>query len=135
MEIVTCRKCGKLFNHIRGQLICPVCQKEAEEKFTEVKQYIYEHPKVGVRELSEACEVSSTQINRWIREERLCFSDDSPITINCESCGASIRTGRLCHSCKSKLSDEIAGAAGAGKGVAVKKVRETKNNKMRFLDS
>lgn len=136
MEIATCRNCGKIFNHIRGQLLCPTCQKELDGKFKEVKKYIYDHPKVGMRELSEECGVTVTQINRWIREERLCFAEDSPITINCESCGASIRTGRFCHSCKSKLSDEIAGAAGIHKEEpAVKKMRETKENKMRFLDS
>lgn len=45
----------------------------------EVKKYVREHPNVDVKELSEEMDVSVRQINRWVREERLVFSDDSPV--------------------------------------------------------
>lgn len=135
MEILTCKRCGKLYNYIQGQRICPACQKEMDEKFKEVKKFIYEHPRVGIHELAETCEVSIAQINRWIREERLSFTDDSPITINCETCGAQIRTGRYCNSCKNHLTNQMAHAAGMNKEKPRQEPRRAKENKMRFLDN
>ena len=79
MEIISCKECGKLFNFIRGQRICPACSRKLEDKFMEVKKYVREHPDVDVKELSEEMDVSVRQINRWVREERLVFSDDSPV--------------------------------------------------------
>ena len=37
MEIVSCKECGKLFNFIRGQRICPACSRKLEDKFMEVR--------------------------------------------------------------------------------------------------
>ena len=37
MEIVSCKECGKLFNFIRGQRICPACSRKLEDKFMEVQ--------------------------------------------------------------------------------------------------
>ena len=53
MEIVSCKECGKLFNFIRGQRVCPACSRKLEDKFMEVKKYVREHPNVDVKELSE----------------------------------------------------------------------------------
>ena len=33
MDVTTCSRCGKLFNHISGPRICPVCLKEFDDKF------------------------------------------------------------------------------------------------------
>lgn len=134
MEIVSCVKCGKIFNYMRGPRICPSCEKEMEEKFTEVKKYVYDHPHVDMNELSTAMEVSVKQIKKWIREERLSFTDDSPIGLNCENCGATIKTGRFCKACKDKLATKLENASGK-RGVAVTPVKKTTTeNKMRFLD-
>ena len=104
MEIVSCKECGKLFNFIRGQRVCPACSRKLEDKFMEVKKYVREHPNVDVKELSEEMDVSIRQINRWVREERLVFSDDSPVGLPCESCGVTIKTGRFCDKCKAELA-------------------------------
>ena len=58
MEIISCKECGKLFNFIRGQRICPACSRKLEDKFMEVKKYVREHPDVDVKELSEEMDVS-----------------------------------------------------------------------------
>lgn len=136
MEIITCKSCGKLFNFISGQRVCPACTKKLEDKFIEVKKYVRENPHVDISELSEAMEVSVAQINRWVREERLAFSDDSPVGIPCESCGAIIKTGRFCDSCKSQLATGLRNAAGLDrkKEPEVRK-RQATTNKMRFLDN
>ncbi len=136
MEVITCKSCGKLFNYIHGDRICPTCQKNLEDKFAEVKKYVYAHPRVEMNELAKAMEVSIRQIKRWIREERLSFSDDSPIGIECENCGATIKTGRFCKTCKDRLSNGLRDAAGLNKKItsAPAPKRTTSESKMRFLD-
>lgn len=136
MEVITCKNCGRLFNHISGPRICPGCAKKLEDKFVEVKKYVREHPQVGVHELSKEMEVSVNQINRWVREERLVFSDDSPVGLPCEGCGATIKTGRFCNNCKSQLASGLRHAAGLDvKKEPQKKPRKSTDNKMRFLDN
>ena len=44
------------------------------------------------------------QIKRWIREERLTFSENSVVGIECEVCGALIKTGRFCERCKADIA-------------------------------
>ena len=133
MDVTTCSRCGKLFNHISGPRICPVCLKEFDDKFPEVKKYVYEHPHTGIAELSEAMNIPAKQIKRWIREERLSFADDSPVGIECENCGAMIKTGRFCDACKSKLQNNLMSAIDKPKKVEPKKpVRD--GERMRFLE-
>ncbi len=136
MEVMICKHCGKLFNYIRGPRICPVCNKKLEEKFVEVKKYVRENPDIDIKTLSEDMDVSASQIKRWVREERLKFSDDSPIGIPCEMCGKTIKTGRFCNSCKQNLTDGLRDAAGLNrkKEPEPRKKRAT-DNRMRFLDN
>lgn len=107
MNVVNCRKCGKLFNHISGPNICPACKDALEQKFQEVKAYIREHRDCGIAEVCEACDVETAQIQNWIRQERLEFSESSGVKINCEHCGAPILTGRFCEKCKKEMSDNL----------------------------
>ena len=44
--------------------------------------------------------VDVKQVKKWVREERLFFTDDSPVKINCEGCGVQIATGRFCDKCR-----------------------------------
>ena len=132
MQIITCKRCGKIFNYVQGDRICPQCTKEMDEKFAEVKKFVRENPKVDINVLSSEMEVSIRQIKRWIREERLCFTDESPIGLNCENCGTTIKTGRYCKACKDKLTTRLQGATGAKEPAAAKK-RSSTENKMRFL--
>ena len=107
MNIKNCRKCGKIYNYIAGQNICPACREAVEARFHDVKNYIYENKGSGIAEISEACEIEKAQIQQWIREERLVFSDDSPIGIECEVCGTMIRTGRFCQKCKNDMTNNL----------------------------
>lgn len=135
MEIISCKNCGRLFNYVQGARVCPACAKKMDEKFNEVKKYVYEHPKVEINELATEMDVSIRQIKRWVREERLCFSDDSPIGIECESCGTTIKTGKYCKKCKDMLSNGLKDAAGLSRPVAAAPVKKNSTeNKMRFLN-
>lgn len=104
MDVRNCKGCGKLFNYLSGPPLCPACISALDEKFEVVKEYIYDHPGAGMQEVSEELDVPIPQIRQWIREERLSFTEDSMIGLECEGCGVSIKTGRFCKSCKDKLA-------------------------------
>lgn len=109
MEIRNCRQCGKLYNYIGGPYrnLCPSCVDKAEEKFQDVKKYIQDNPRADIRVVAEANDISVKQIEKWIREERLSFSDDSDIGIGCERCGKIIKMGRFCKECADQLGNTL----------------------------
>ena len=109
-NIKACRRCHRLFNWIAGPPICPNCQDAMEKKFTEVREYIREHDKASIVEVSEEVGVAVPQIQQWVREERLTFSKDSDFVLACEHCGAQILTGRFCAECKKKLAGSLSDA-------------------------
>lgn len=134
MEVRNCRQCGRLYNYIGGpyRSLCPNCIKELEDKFIIVKEYIRDNVSANMSQISEECDVSTKQLEQWVREERLCFADDSPIGLECECCGATIKTGRYCENCKGAMANQMNNLY-SKKGVeAVKKDRD--NARMRFLD-
>lgn len=131
MQTLSCKICGKLFNYMGGMKLCQACTNKMEDKFHEVKEYIYENKNATMQDVSKACEVPTQQIQRWIRDERLAFSDDSPLCIQCESCGANIKTGRYCSNCKKKLEDGLSGLYQPPK--TEKKKTKRDGDKMRFL--
>lgn len=132
MEIRNCRQCGRLYNYIGGAYrnLCPACVEKVEDKFTEVKRYIEENPNADIRTVSIEVDVSVKQLEKWIREERLSFSDDSPMGIGCEKCGKTIKTGRFCKECASKLEETLNGLYCGEE----KQEKKSKDNRMRFID-
>ncbi len=134
MEVRNCRKCGRIFNYIGGMPICPACKEQTEKKFEIVKNYIRENPQAGIPDISKDCEVETSQIQQWIREERLVFADDSPVGIPCERCGAMIHSGKYCEKCKNELASGLSNSIAkptAPKPEAKKSTRD--NPAMRFL--
>jgi hypothetical protein len=134
MEVRNCKSCGKLFNYMAGPPLCPACIAAMDAKFEEVKEYVYDHPRVGIQEVSEEMEVSIGQIKQWIREERLAFAEDSMIGLECEGCGVTIKTGRFCKACKDKLAKGLTDLYPAEKQPQPKQKDSRDNPKMRFLD-
>lgn len=135
MDVRNCKNCGRLFNYLSGPSICPVCRSEADKKFAQVKEYIRENPGVTIQMVADDNEVSVQQIRQWVREERLEFAENSPVGIECEVCGATIRTGRFCDSCKGRMKNDFSSAI---RKPVVKEPEVKKKNKdrdkMRFLD-
>lgn len=136
MNVKNCRKCGKIFNYIGGPQICPSCVENLEKKFNEVKDYINDHPDAAsIASVADACEVDVNQIKQWIREERLTFGENSVMGIECESCGAMIRSGRFCDKCKNDISRGLIDAAGLNKKKEPVIKKDQKDSpKMRFLN-
>lgn len=134
MDVRNCKECGKLFNYLSGPTLCPACTKKLDDKFTIVKEYIYNHPGAGMQEVADENDVSIPQIKNWVREERLAFTESSMVGIECESCGALIRTGRFCQSCKDKLANNLSNIYHKQEAQPTRKKDPKDNPKMRFLD-
>lgn len=132
MEVTNCKTCGRLFNVLGSERICPNCKAQLEDKFQEVKKFLEENPNSSVEVVSKETEVSSKQIRQWVREERLVLSEGVDMGIACEKCGKAINTGRFCPQCKSNLTNTLASALDRPQAVERKKV-ERDGNKMRFL--
>ena len=134
MEVRNCKDCGKLFNYMGGVPVCTACSNKLEEKFAEVKAYIYDNPNCNINQVAEDNDVSVQQIKHWIREERLSFSDSSDIGIECEKCGAMIKTGRFCQKCKRNLENSFGNMYQKKVVAAPAKKKSGGDARMRFLD-
>ncbi len=131
MEISCCTYCGKLFHSFEGQRYCPRCISVLEERFKLVKEYIYEHPEATAPEVAKEFDISIRTIYRWVREERLAFSEKSGFGLPCQSCGETINMGRYCPKCKLKLRNNLSNAY---KSKPVENKRTSADYpKMRFL--
>ena len=130
MDVRNCKKCGKLFNY-DGDALCPLCVKEMEDKFYEVRDYIRENPSAPMPVVAEENDVPIQQIKKWIRQERLTFSKDSGVSIDCESCGKPILTGRYCRECKGKMTNSFTSMYKEKE--PEHKAKTSSNGKMRFL--
>lgn len=106
-EIRNCRGCRKMFQYVSGPVLCQVCRKLDEEEFKKVKDFLSDYPGATMQEVSTSTGVSPNKINRWLKEERLEVSETSPVALNCERCGARIRSGRFCIECSRGLAREI----------------------------
>lgn len=136
MELKNCRKCGRMFNYVMGMPICPACKEKAEQTFQTVKKYIEENKGATIQEVSEACEVETSQIHQWIREERLAFSDDSPIRIPCEGCGAMIGSGKYCDKCRVAMQRGFSSAIEKSRPADPQPKKDPRESaRMRFLDT
>ncbi len=106
-EIRYCKSCKKMFQYVTGPMLCPVCKKKDDEEFDKVRKFLRDYPGANMREVSDNTGVSPNKISRWLREERLEVSADSPVALNCEKCGVRIRSGRFCVECSKGLAREM----------------------------
>lgn len=134
MEVRNCKGCGRMFNYLGSTTPqCPQCMKLMDDKYEGVKKYIYDNPGASINDVSQDMDVSVKQIQRWVREERLTFAENSMVGIECENCGIMIRTGRFCVSCKAKMAHEFNNVLPRSEP-AVKKEKEKESARMRFLN-
>lgn len=120
-DVRNCRRCGKIYNYIGGMPICPICRELDESDFKRIKEYLYDNPGATLSEVSTILEISVEKIKGFLKEGRLeIIGTESNMVLECESCGKSIRTGRLCDECSKNLSKEL---------------QSTANNMSKTLDS
>ncbi len=132
MEVKNCKGCGRLFNYLQGPPLCPACVADLEDKFQQVKDYLGEHPKAQMNEIAEENEVSVKQIKQWVRDERLTFTAESQITLDCENCGGPVLTGKFCDKCRVSLQNELSGAIKRPEKLEPQKPARERD-RMRFL--
>ncbi|MCC5910837.1 MAG: MerR family transcriptional regulator [Clostridiaceae bacterium] len=106
MELRNCTSCGRTFAY-SGSEICSRCGNTDEEDFQKVKEYLYDHPGATIVEVSEETEVSEKKILRYLRESRIEIREEDNMMLDCERCGASIRSGRFCDKCSGELKREL----------------------------
>lgn len=137
MDVRNCKECGRLFNYIGGPRLCPACKDKLEEKFAQVKKYIEDNRTAQLQQISEDNDVSIQQIKQWVREERLAFTEDSMVGIECESCGCTIKTGRFCENCKKAMVNNLGNAYKKEAPAMQRRQRSDRDEraKMRFLDN
>ena len=136
MNVKNCRGCGRIFNYVVGPILCQSCREGMEAKFQEVKEYIRSNPGVGINEVSQACDVPTSQIQQWLREERLEVTENSPIFLSCEACGANIRSGKYCNQCKNYMASgfkQVMNSYKPQNGAMTPGDVDRNNPKMRFL--
>jgi bacterioferritin-associated ferredoxin len=82
-----------------------------DQKFNEVRDYIYDNPQAHMDEVCEKTGVEAGDVKRWLAEGRLLLSKGAAIGLNCEKCGAVILSGTQCEDCLNKLRSTLQGAA------------------------
>ncbi len=138
MDLATCKVCKRLFRNLGSSPICPDCKEELEAKFLEARNFVEENPGANLKQIARACDVKTSQVQEWIKEERLVFEADSPNKVPCEHCGAMIRSGHLCEACqraKSEIIHDI--SMSFMKPVQQERKKEDVvdgKNRMRFID-
>lgn len=104
-KVTQCKHCGKLFQSW-GSEFCPSCTDEVDASFSKVKDYIYDHPETNVMDISEGTGVSEKMVLYFLKEGRLSLGD-KVYGLECELCGASISSGRLCSKCQNVFQSAI----------------------------
>ena len=135
LNIINCKKCGRIFQQITSRRICPDCEKALEDKFLEVRDYMRQNPNVSIMEVSREKEVSVEQIKQWVREERLLFTNAEGSGIECVMCGIPITTGKYCARCKGEMAHTLGNAYEKPKVVLQPQQPSSSKGKMRFLNN
>lgn len=107
-DVRNCRRCGKIFNYLGGEILCPVCKQQDEEDFKRVKDYLYEYPGATMSQIATDLEISVEKIKRYLRQGRLeIIGNEGNLILECEMCGKSIKSGRYCDICEKELSGNL----------------------------
>ena len=109
-EVKNCRKCRKIFMYSTGPQICDACKKLEDAEFEKVRVFVRDFPGATVQEASKETQVPIQLIYRFLKEGRLEVSESSPIALQCENCGARIKSGRFCISCSKRLANDMISA-------------------------
>lgn len=106
MELINCIKCGRVFAY-NGSEVCSRCSGSDEEDFKKVKEYLYDNPGATIVEVAEETGVEEKKILRYLRESRIEIRESDNMLLDCERCGAPIRSGRFCDPCVAKMQKEF----------------------------
>ncbi len=130
-----CSKCKGRIRYIGGGYYeCFDCGNLEVDDFGKVKDYIDENGSAPAIIISENTGVPVDIINVMLRQGRLEIPEGSPVYIECEGCGCSIRFGRFCPDCIRARTNNLQGAFfNPDVGEKPKKEVPKDDSKMRFL--
>lgn len=134
LNVLNCKRCGRIFRSENRRLICTICVKELEESFDKVKEYVYENPAATIVEVASDTEVSIEQIKNWIREERLILTNPTGAGINCLKCGVVVSTGKYCNQCKATMANDLQAIYKKEQPKPQIEKPKSDKGKMRYLD-
>lgn len=86
-----------------GEYQCENCGERAYDDYGKVRTYIEEHKGATAAQIENAIGVSQKTIRLLLREGRLEVTEDSKMFLRCEVCDKSIRSGRFCPECETKM--------------------------------
>lgn len=97
-----CKLCSKIYTYT-GNTFCPNCVREVDKHFRTVKDFLYKNPNLTITEVVDQTGIDERIVLYFLREGRLEMSTAGDF-LKCETCGASITTGRICSKCANGLS-------------------------------
>jgi len=127
-RVLVCSRCHRLFKALTYMDICPLCLAEDDKVFRVVKSYLRKNRKATIVDVCEHCQVEEKQVLKWVREERLYFSEESGTFLDCLKCGAEIQTGKYCAKCKQGMVKNVE----AGILALDKMVNQSKSSGMHY---
>ena len=107
MALRNCARCGKLFTAVSSSMkLCVDCDREDQEQFNKVKEYLKEHSTATVIEITKATGVERKQIFEWVKSGQLDIASVVDLGLSCESCGKPIKSGRFCIECAARIESD-----------------------------
>ncbi|MDE5414039.1 TIGR03826 family flagellar region protein [Alkalihalobacterium chitinilyticum] len=107
-NLENCPRCGGIFiKALRS--VCDKCHREIDQMYQTVYTFIRkrDNRKATLQEVVEATGVSEDYILQFIREGRLQLAQFPNLAYPCDLCGAMIREGKICSSCRNDMSKDL----------------------------
>lgn len=133
MAVRSCPRCRSLFQYTSGDPICQKCKDLEEKDFQVVRKFVRDNPKSTISDTSKETHVSTKLIIKFIKQERLEVSPESPMGVECERCGKIIKSGKLCKECSKELAQGLGNHKESAKKSSAP-VKQDTSAKMRFLN-
>lgn len=103
LHVDNCPNCGAVFQkNLRN--LCPSCSSQIDADIDCCIKYLWKHPNATTKELSEATQIHTSVIIKYIKQGKLSRSYNN-LTYPCECCGKQIRDNRLCFSCAASFKE------------------------------
>lgn len=98
-QIINCRRCGKVIHSNGYSDLCIECGEKDERDFARIRDYLREHQRANIYEVSTNVDIAVSQIKKYLREGRLEIVEKINPFLDCEICGKPIQSGKYCDEC------------------------------------
>lgn len=105
--MINCSRCGRFFESNGFITLCPNCYEKDQSDFEKIRQYLYEHPRAKIFQVSTDLDISVHKIKRYLREGRLEIIEKDNLFLKCEACGKAICSGVYCDECSKKSKNDF----------------------------